>query len=94
MSQIIDLYKQLTTELSKINNDLLDATIRSYEAHLGSMTPDELHDAAQELLWMAEDLLSSTQDIAEEEDDFVNEEFLNEIIEEAEKYFDDIVDLL
>lgn len=91
----IELFHNLTTELSKLENDLVNSTIRCYDNELDEMSLEEIFEAAQELIWMAQDLQGEQEEIIEMEDDvFSDEVFIDEIIEEAEKYLLDISDLI
>lgn len=91
----IESFHNLTTELSKLQNDLVNSTIRSYDADLNEMSLESIFEAAQELIWMAQDLQGEQENIMEiEEDVFSDEIFIDDIIEEAEKYLLEISDLI
>lgn len=95
MKQAIESFNHLTTELSKLENDLINSTIRSYETNLDEMDIDSILEAAQELVWMAQDLQNQQEDINDfEEDVFSDEVFIDEIIEEAERCLLEISDLM
>lgn len=81
MSEDLELFKNITSELSKLDSDILNTSICSYEVDLEEMTTEELYEAAQELLWIARDL--STED-----------EYELEAVEEAELHFEQLAELL
>jgi hypothetical protein len=81
MSEDLELFKNITSELSKLDSDILNTSICSYEGDLEEMTTEELYEAAQELLWIAKDLAT--------EDDYDLE-----AIEEAELNFEQLSELL
>lgn len=56
MNSDLELFITLTTELSKLENEILNTSICSYGCDQEHMSPEELHEAGQELLWIATDL--------------------------------------
>lgn len=81
MNSDLELFTTLTSELSKLENDILNTSICSYESDLEEMTTEELLEAGQELVWIATDLAS-------------DDSFEQGIIEEAEIVLEQIQELL
>ena len=81
MSEYLELFKNITTELSKLDSDIINTSICSYECDLDEMTTEEMYEAAQELMWIARDLPT--------EDDYCLE-----AIDEAELHFEKLSELL
>lgn len=81
MSEDLELFKNLTSELSKLDNKILNASICSYETDMKNMSIEEIYEAAKELLWMAQDLAT-------------DDEYDQEALEEAEILLEQLSELL
>lgn len=81
MSEDLELFKNLTSELSKLDNKILNASICSYETDMENMSIEEIYEAAKELLWMAQDLAT-------------DDDYEQEALEEAEILLEQISELL
>lgn len=90
---LLELYYQLTSELSKLQNETVNNTIRSYESEIQEMSPEEIHEAAQELVWIAQDINQESMEFEDEE--FETEPGIKEeALEEAERLLEEIAELL
>lgn len=89
----LDLFKQITTELSKLDNDIINANIRSYEQSQKKMTTQELYDAAQELIWTTQEIEDEQITYDDEQYD-VPSDFKNDIIDICENLLEEIYELL
>ena len=56
MNSDLELFITITSELSKLENTILNASICSCGLNQNDMSLEELHEAAQELFWIANDL--------------------------------------
>jgi hypothetical protein len=90
---MLEIYRQLTSELSKLDNDILNNSICSHEPHLEEMSADELHEAAQELIWMAQEMQEESMEYDGEEYD-VDATYKEEILEEAETLLEKLAEYL
>jgi len=81
MNSDLELFTTITSELSKLENEILNSSICSYECDQHEMSPEELHEAAQELLWIASDLAA-------------DDTFEQGILEEAELALEQLAELL
>lgn len=90
---MLEIYRQLTSELSKLDNEILNNSICSHEPQLESMSVDELHEAAQELLWMAQEMQEESMEYDGEKYD-VDASYKAEIIEEAETLLEKLSEYL
>lgn len=89
----IELYYQLTSELSKLENELVNNSICSYESQIQDMSEEEIHAAAQELLWMAQEMNQESMQFDDEEFD-MELGYKDDVIEEAERLLEEIAGLL
>jgi hypothetical protein len=81
MNPDLELFTTLTSELSKLENEILNTSICSYEIELDDMSTEQFLEAGQELVWIATDL--AAQDTFEQS-----------ILEEAELVLEQIQELL
>lgn len=90
---MLETYQLLTSELSKLENDLINNCICSHEDHLEQMSAEELYEVAQELIWMAQDMQNEPQEYDEEEYDSEGS-FVEDTIEEAETLLEKLAEFL
>jgi len=90
---MLEIYKQLTSELSKLDNDIINNSICSHEPHLEEMSTHELYDAAQELLWMAQDMKEESMEYDGEEYN-VDSTYKEEVLEEVETLLEKLAEHL
>lgn len=81
MKSDLELFITLTSELSKLENDIINTSICSYEQNLKTMSTEELLEAAQELVWIANDLAA-------------DDSYEQGILEDAENVLEQIQELL
>jgi hypothetical protein len=91
---MIEIYKQITSELSKLNNELINNTICSHENSLDDMSPNEIYEVAQELFWMSQETQTNNDSFNEEDDYDQETTYVDEIIEEVEILLEKLAEYL
>lgn len=90
---MLEIYKQITSELSKLENELINTSICSQESQIETMSDSEIYEAAQDLFWMAQEMQENSIEYDGEEFD-IEPTYRDEIIDEVEILLEKLAEYL